>query len=97
MKKSLKLIALMMALLMMLVGCGGGGQGGGDNPSGGDTPASLDYEKGTELRVAAGYNSDKTGISYTNADVTGSGILLLTVRLTRQATSSLHGSTYLKS
>ncbi|MBR2545668.1 MAG: hypothetical protein IKE93_05820 [Erysipelotrichaceae bacterium] len=76
MKKSLKLIALMMALLMMLVGCGGGGQGGGDNPSGGDTPASLDYEKGTELRVAAGYNSDKTGISYTNADVTGSGITL---------------------
>ena len=76
MKKSLNLIALMMALLMMLVGCGGGGQGGGDNPSGGDTPASLDYEKGTELRVAAGYNSDKTGISYTNADVTGSGITL---------------------
>ncbi len=76
MKKSLKLIALMMALLMMLVGCGGGGQGGGDNPSGGDKPSSLDYEKGTELRVAAGYNSDKTGISYTNADVTGSGITL---------------------
>ena len=76
MKKSLKLIALMMALLMMLVGCGGGGQGGGDNPSGGDKPSSLDYEKGTELRVAAGYNSDKTGISFTNADVTGSGITL---------------------
>ncbi|MBQ3384351.1 MAG: hypothetical protein IJG59_03970 [Erysipelotrichaceae bacterium] len=76
MKKSLKLIALVMAVLMMLVGCSGGGQGGGDTPSGGDKPSSLDYEKGTELRVAAGYNSDKTGISFTNADVTGSGITL---------------------
>lgn len=65
-----------MAVLMMLVGCSGGGQGGGDTPSGGDKPSSLDYEKGTELRVAAGYNSDKTGISFTNADVTGSGITL---------------------
>ena len=75
MKKSLKLIALTLAVLMILVGCSGGQQGG-DTPEGGDKPASLDYEKGTELRVAAGYNSDKTGISYTNADVTGSGITL---------------------
>ena len=72
MKKSLKLIALILAVLMMLVGCSGGGK----TPEGGDKPTSLDYEKGTELRVAAGYNSDKTGISYTNADVTKSGITL---------------------
>jgi len=73
MKKSLKLIALILAVLMMLVGCSGGG---GKTPEGGDKPTSLDYEKGTELRVAAGYNSDKTGISFTNADVTKSGITL---------------------
>ena len=74
MKKSLKLIALLMVVLMTLVGCSGGGN---TTPEEETTPVSeLVYEAGTELRVAAGYNSDKTGISFTNADVTGSGITL---------------------
>ena len=75
MKKTLKFVVLLLALLLALVGCG---NGGGNQPSGGnDTPvSSLVYEDGTELRVAAGYNSDKTGISYTNADVTKDGITL---------------------
>ncbi len=75
MKKALKVLVVLLTLLLALVGCGGGG---GNTPSGGDeTPAGdLVYEPGTELRVAAGYNSDKTGISYTNADVTKDGITL---------------------
>ena len=75
MKKALKVLVVLLTLLLALVGCGGGG---GNTPSGGDeTPAGdLVYEPGTERRVAAGYNSDKTGISYTNADVTKDGITL---------------------
>ena len=78
MKKTLKLVVLLLAVLMTLVGCSGGNNNGGnDTPTDDTTPAqALVYEPGTELRVAAGYNSDKTGISFTNADVTGSGITL---------------------
>ena len=77
MKKTLKLVVLLLAVLMTLVGCSGGNNGGNDTPTDDTTPAqALVYEPGTELRVAAGYNSDKTGISFTNADVTGSGITL---------------------
>ncbi len=77
MKKTLKLVALLLVLLLSLVGCGSSNNGGGTTPAEEPTPeANFVYEEGTELRVAAGYNSDKTGISYTNAEVTGSGITL---------------------
>ncbi len=77
MKKTFKLVALLLVLLLSLVGCGSSNNGGGTTPAEEPTPeASFVYEEGTELRVAAGYNSDKTGISYTNAEVTGSGITL---------------------
>jgi len=76
MKKIFKPIVLVLVVLLTLVGCSGG-NGGGNTPSDEPIPAAnLDYADGTELRVAAGYNSDKTGISFTNADVTGSGITL---------------------
>ena len=77
MKKTFKLVALLLVLLLSLVGCGSSNNGGGTTPAEEPTPeANFEYEEGTELRVAAGYNSDKTGISYTNAEVTGSGITL---------------------
>ena len=75
MKKTLKVLVLLLAMMLALVGCGSGG--GGNAPAEDNTPAAaLEYAEGTELRVAAGYNSDKTGISYTNADVTKDGITL---------------------
>ncbi|MBQ6217513.1 MAG: hypothetical protein IJK53_09055 [Erysipelotrichaceae bacterium] len=80
MKKTLKVLVLLLAMMLTLVGCSGGGNNGGGGeaaPAEDTTPAAaLEYAEGTELRVAAGYNSDKTGISFTNADVTGSGITL---------------------
>ena len=77
MKKTLKLFVLLMVMLLALAGCGSSNGGGEEGSGGQETAASeLVYAEGTELRVAAGYNSDKTGISYTNADVTGSGITL---------------------
>lgn len=77
MKKTLKLVTLLLVLLLALVGCGSSNNGGNTNPEEEVIPtAELEYAEGTELRVAAGYNSDKTGISYTNADVTKDGITL---------------------
>ena len=77
MKKTLKLVTLLLVLLLALVGCGSSNNGGNTNPEEEVIPAAeLEYAEGTELRVAAGYNSDKTGISYTNADVTKDGITL---------------------
>ena len=77
MKKTLKVLVLLLAMMLTLVGCSGGGNNGGGEAAPAEettTPAAaLEYAEGTELRVAAGYNSDKTGISFTNADVTGSG------------------------
>ena len=77
MKKALKLVTLLLVLLLALVGCGSSNNGGNTNPEEEVIPtAELEYAEGTELRVAAGYNSDKTGISFTNADVTKDGITL---------------------
>jgi len=76
MKKTLKLLVLLVAVLLTLVGCSSGGGNGGNEPAPTEESSALEYAEGTELRVAAGYNSDKTGISYTNADVTKDGITL---------------------
>ena len=56
---------------------GGTSNGGGDTTSTpGNTPAvELTYADGTVLRMACGYNSDKTGMSFT-ADIAGEGITL---------------------
>jgi len=76
MKKTLKLVVLLLALLLALVGCGSS-NGGGNTPSEEPAPAaSLEYAEGTELRIAAGYNSIKTAISYKDAEVTGDGLTL---------------------
>ena len=76
MKKTLKLFALLMVLLLALVGCGSN-NGGGTTPSDEPVPAaSLEYAEGTVLRVAAGYNNTKTAISFKDAEVTGEGLAL---------------------
>ena len=74
MKKTSKLLALvlvlMMAASMMLVGCSGGTK----EPSG-KTYKDLTYAAGTELRMATGYDANGTGISM-NAGVAGEGVKL---------------------
>ena len=76
MKKTLKLVVLLLAVLMALVGCSGGNSGN-NTPADNTTPASsLVYDEGTVLRVAAGYNSANTAISFKDAEVTGEGLTL---------------------
>ena len=59
----------------------GGNSSAGDTSSGGDTSTPdtttdlLPYADGTVIRMACGYNSDKTGMSFT-ADLAGEGITL---------------------
>ncbi len=53
-------------------GSGSGTQGGGT--SGGST-GDLSYAEGTVLRMATGYNSKQTGISY-DPDIAGNGVTL---------------------
>ena len=76
MKKTLKLFALLMVLLLALVGCSSGG--GGSTPTQpDDTPTSnFVYEEGTELRVAAGYQKANEAISFQDAEITGEGVTL---------------------
>lgn len=75
------LVALMLCLSMAVVGCGktnppasSGSEGASSTTSAGTSteasssqaPApSLDYTAGTTLRMATGYNSAKTGLSFT--------------------------------
>ncbi|MDO4197602.1 MAG: hypothetical protein Q4D13_01265 [Erysipelotrichaceae bacterium] len=72
--KKLILILLSLAMALTLCACGGSGTAVVD-----DTPAdfTLEYAEGTELRIAAGYNDDKTAISFKNADVVGDGVTLV--------------------
>ena len=49
----------------------GGGGGGEDNPP----AAQLEFAKGTELRMAVGYNSKKTGLFF-DAETAGDGLAL---------------------
>ena len=81
MKKSSKLLALILvlalALSMALAGCSGGsGKNSGKTDS---TPAKeykeLTYAKDTELRMATGYNNAQTGIAF-NDKIAGDGLLL---------------------
>lgn len=69
--------------LAMLTGCGpsiniepgsGGDSGSGGSGSGGGT-GELTYAEGTVLRMATGYNSNKTGLSF-DAETAGEGITL---------------------
>jgi putative aldouronate transport system substrate-binding protein len=75
MKKTLKLFALLMVLLLALVGCSSGGGSTPTQPE--DTPTSnFVYEEGTELRVAAGYQKANEAISFQDAEITGEGVTL---------------------
>ncbi len=90
MKKYKSLIAMFLAIVMtaaLLSGCGPSinveqsqapaqnSQEGADTPS--DNPAdnTLTYAPGTVLRMATGYNSTKTGISF-DAETAGNGVTL---------------------
>ena len=90
MKKYKSLIAMLLAIVMtaaLLSGCGPSinveqsqapaqnSQEGADTPS--DNPAdnTLTYAPGTVLRMATGYNSTKTGISF-DAETAGNGVTL---------------------
>ena len=87
MKLFKNLIAMLLVVAMiavLFVGCGPSinvnpGQTNGNNtPDGtqGNTPAgSTDYAAGTVLRMATGYNSPKTGLSF-DAETAGEGITL---------------------
>jgi len=78
MKKSSKILALILvlalALSMALAGCTGGGKTNKDS-----SPAKeykeLTYAKDTELRMATGYNNAQTGIAFNNK-IAGDGLLL---------------------
>lgn len=53
----------------------GGNTGGGDTKTDSSSAPELKYANGTELRVAAGYNSVKTGITF-DAETAGAGVTL---------------------
>ncbi len=71
--------------LALLAGCGpsinidpgqgGGSASGGGESSGGAGSGELTYAEGTVLRMATGYNSKQTGISY-DPDIAGNGVTL---------------------
>ena len=91
MKKSKSIIALLLSISMiavLLTGCGGGKidvdnyeqptQTDSTTPADTQTdaaPAELSYASGTTLRMATGYNSTKTGLSF-DAEVAGDGVTL---------------------
>ncbi len=82
--KNIKKITTAFLGLMLLTGCGPsisvdtGTQGGGSEgttPAETETAATLEYEAGTVLRMATGYNSKKTGLFF-DAETAGDGITL---------------------
>ena len=90
MKKSKSIIALLLSVSMiavLLTGCGGGKidvdsyeqpTTQTETPSETNTdaaPSELTYANGTVLRMATGYNSTKTGLSF-DAEVAGDGVTL---------------------
>jgi len=91
MKKSKSIIALLLSVSMiavLLTGCGGGkiDVDSYEQPTNTQTttpadtqtdaaPAELSYADGTVLRMATGYNSTKTGLSF-DAEVAGDGVTL---------------------
>ena len=90
MKKSKSIIALLLSISMiavLLTGCGGKidvdsyeqpTQTDSTTPADTQTdaaPAELTYASGTTLRMATGYNSTKTGLSF-DAEVAGDGVTL---------------------
>lgn len=87
MKQFKSIIALLLVVVMvaaLFVGCGpsinidGGNNNNTNNNGGSDTPApagDLSYADGTTLRMATGYNSTKTGLSF-DAETAGEGITL---------------------
>ncbi len=90
MKKSKSIIALLLSVSMiavLLTGCGGGKidvdsyeqpTTQTETPAETNTdaaPSELTYASGTVLRMATGYNSTKTGLSF-DAEVAGEGVTL---------------------
>ena len=88
--KMKKLTAMLLSLTIsagaIMTGCGAPAvSGGGDQSAAGSSTGSTAdggtdartpvAESGTVLRMACGYNSDKTGMSFT-ADLAGEGITL---------------------
>ena len=80
MKRSFSMmLALVLALCLMLTGCGpksaGTDQGTDSGSTGSNDVAALEYAEGTVLRMATGYNNAKTGLFF-DAEVAGEGITL---------------------
>lgn len=88
-KLAASLIAVSMAATTLLTGCNNNpgesntnsNTSSGSNTNSGETNSTpeapkLVYAPGTELRMATGYNSPKTGISFTDPDIIKSGLTL---------------------
>ena len=84
MKRILSIVLALTMVMALLAGCGGGLSV--DQPKQTDpkpsestpvvnTPTELTFAKGTTLRMATGYNNNKTGLFF-SADVAGEGITL---------------------
>lgn len=83
-EKISKLLLTSGLALAVLTGCGpsinvepgnGGGNTGGGETGGNTGGGDLSYAEGTVLRMATGYNSTKTGLSF-DAETAGSGVTL---------------------
>ncbi len=81
MKRNARILALLLAVSLL---CGCGGNAGGDPPQPAAPPShhaeeaaptALTYAKGTVLRMATGYNSPQTGLSF-DAETAGDGVTL---------------------
>ena len=82
MRRTAPFIAVMLAV-SLLCGCGGDADSHPPQPTASPTeyaeetamPTELNYAKGTVLRMATGYNSPQTGLSF-DAETAGDGITL---------------------
>ncbi len=81
MKNFKKVLVSSLLGLSLLAGCGpsitvdSGSTSGGSSSGGSAATGDLAYDQGTVLRMATGYNSTKTGLSF-DAETAGQGITL---------------------